>query len=108
MIRQIDVHTLAARMAAGETVYLLDVRQPWEHETAALPGSQLIPLPELPARAAEVAPPAGVPVVVYCHHGIRSQSAAALLQRCGLPEVYSLAGGIDAWSALIDPKVPRY
>jgi adenylyltransferase/sulfurtransferase len=108
MIRQIDVHTLAARLAAGEAVHLLDVRQPWEHETAALPGSQLIPLQELPARAAEVAPQTGVPVVVYCHHGIRSQSAAALLQRCGLPAVYSLAGGIDAWSVLIDPKVPRY
>jgi rhodanese-related sulfurtransferase len=49
-------------MAAGAAVHLLDVRQPWEYETAALPGSQLIPLPELPDRAAEVAPPAGVPV----------------------------------------------
>ena len=108
MVQQIAVRQLAAHIANGHAVHLLDVRQPWEHETAALPGSQLIPLNELPARAAEVAPPAGVPVVVSCHHGIRSQPAAALLQRRGLHEVYSLAGGIDAWSALIDPTVPRY
>ncbi len=108
MVREIDVHTLAARLASGEAVCLLDVRQPWEHETAALPGSVLVPLDQLPARAAEVAPPAGVPVVVYCHHGIRSRSAAALLERRGLPDVCSLAGGIDAWSVHIDPQVPRY
>ncbi len=108
MVREIDAPDLAARLAAGETVYLLDVRQPWEHETAALPGSRLLPLDQLPVRAGEVVPPPGVPVVVYCHHGIRSRSAAALLERRGLSEVYSLAGGIDAWSVQVDPKVPRY
>ncbi len=108
MVRQIDVRALADRLAAGAPVYLLDVRQPWEHQLAALPGSKLIPLNELATRAAEVSAPAGCPVVVYCHHGIRSQSGAALLERLGLAEVASLAGGIDAWSIEIDPLVPRY
>jgi rhodanese-related sulfurtransferase len=108
VVREIDVRELADRLKAREPVYLLDVRLPWEHETAALPGSRLIPLRELPARAAEVRPPEGALVVVYCHHGIRSLSGAALLERLGLPDVVSLAGGIDAWSRYVDSGVPRY
>jgi adenylyltransferase/sulfurtransferase len=108
LVRQIDVRQLAAKLQAQEPVYLLDVRQPWEHETAALPGSTLIPLGELPRRAAEVQPPPGALLVVYCHHGVRSLSAAVLLERLGFRDVVSLAGGIEAWSGLIDPKVPRY
>jgi rhodanese-related sulfurtransferase len=108
MVPQISVRELAAKIANGHTVYLLDVRQLWEHETAALPGSVLIPLEELPHRTAEIQPPPGTAVVVYCHHGIRSRSAAALLQRLGHTAVASLAGGIDAWSCEVDPSVPRY
>jgi rhodanese-related sulfurtransferase len=108
LVKQIHVRDLAEKMAAGQPIYLLDVRQPWEHETAALPGSVLIPLHELPARAEEVQPPAGALVVVYCHHGIRSLSGAAILERMGVAEPHSLAGGIDAWSVQVDPRVPRY
>src|SRR5215472_13369327 len=108
MVRQISVQQLAAKLAAGEAVCLVDVRQPWEHETAALPGSLLVPLDQLTLRAEDIRPAKGVPVVVYCHHGIRSQSAAVLLEHLGFPDVVSLTGGIDAWSLLIDPKVPRY
>ena len=107
-MRQIDVRQLAAKLQANEAVYLLDVRQPWEHETAALPGSTLIPLGELPRRAAEIQPPPGALLVVYCHHGVRSLSGAAILEANGIPEAYSLAGGIEAWSLLVDPSVPRY
>ena len=100
---------MKAKLDAGEPVYLLDVRQPEEYGICRLPDSQLIPLGELPQRAREVEPPAGATVVVYCHHGIRSLSGAAILQRAaGLENVYSMAGGIEAWSARIDPSVPRY
>jgi rhodanese-related sulfurtransferase len=96
-------------MAAGKPVLLIDVRRPWEHERAALPGSVLIPLDELTERADEIeAPPPGTLVVAYCHHGVRSLSASVLLDRLGLPGVASLRGGIDAWSREIDPTVPRY
>jgi len=108
VVRQIGAQELAAKLQKGETVYLLDVRQPWEHETAALAGSVLVPLPQLLARAKEVQPPDGALVVVYCHHGIRSLSGAALLARLGFTNVASLAGGIDSWSVEIDPAVPRY
>jgi rhodanese-related sulfurtransferase len=108
MPRQIHPEAVAKALAAGEPVYLLDVREPWEHEHAQLPNSTLIPLGELPQRLDEVDPPAGARLVVYCHHGIRSLSGAAILEANGFPEAYSLAGGIEAWSTLIDPKVPRY
>jgi adenylyltransferase/sulfurtransferase len=108
MILEMDVQTLGAKLKVGEQVYLLDVRQPWEHEIGALPGSRLIPLDQLVARASEFQPPQGFTVVVYCHHGVRSRSAASLLMRLGHASVYSLADGIDAWSVLVDPKVPRY
>ncbi len=99
---------MKAKLDAGEPVYLLDVRQPEEHTFCRLAGSHLIPLGELMYRAGEVEPPEGAAVVVYCHHGVRSLSGAAILQRLGHEHVYSLAGGIDAWSQLIDPAVPRY
>jgi adenylyltransferase/sulfurtransferase len=108
VVRQINVRDLAARIAENESVFLVDVRQPWEHETAALPNSLLVPLNELVGRMDEVRPPQDALVVVYCHHGIRSLSGAALLENAGFKNVASLAGGIDAWSTLIDPKLPRY
>src|SRR5947207_11118212 len=108
MIRELNVQELAQKLASDEPVHLLDVRQPWEHEIAALPGSQLVPLAELPARIAEIAPAPRALLVVYCHHGIRSLHAAGFLERAGFPAVASLAGGIDAWALHVDGKVPRY
>lgn len=108
MVRQISVEELRRKLDAGEPVYLVDVRQPWEHDAAALPGSVLVPLPELPERLEELKPPEGALVVAYCHHGVRSLSAAAILESAGFPDVASLAGGIDAWSLRVDPRIPRY
>ncbi len=105
---QITVAELASKLAAGEPVYLLDVREPVEHAFCCLAGDTLIPLGELVARVEEVQPPEGVPVVAYCHHGVRSLRAVAFLRNVGYTDAVSLAGGIDAWSRLIDPAVPRY
>jgi rhodanese-related sulfurtransferase len=107
MIQQIQPHELKARLDAGEPVYLVDVRNYDEYAYCRLDGSLLIPLPELPARASEVEPPGDALVVVYCHHGVRSLSGAAILAQVGHTAA-SLAGGIDAWSRLVDPGVPRY
>ena len=104
---EISPQELAARLQRKEPVLLLDVRQEWEHQTARLPGDVLIPLPELPARLDEVQPAPGQLVVAYCHHGVRSLSAAAILRNAGI-EAVSLAGGIDLWSRAVDPGVPRY
>jgi rhodanese-related sulfurtransferase len=108
VVREMSVRQLQDKLTAGEPVYLIDVRQAWEHEFAALPDSCLIPLDQLLLRVAEVRPPEGTPIIVYCHHGIRSRTGAAVLERHGWSEVYSLAGGIDAWSLRVDPGVPRY
>lgn len=107
-VPEISCEELAARLSSpqGRPV-LLDVRHPEEHALAALPGSILIPLHELEERADEVDALAGREVVVYCHHGVRSLSGAALLRERGV-EAKSLAGGIDRWSRVVDPKVPRY
>lgn len=95
-------------LANGHSLTLLDVRQPWEHELAALPGSLLIPLPELPKRMHELAHANQDCCVVYCHHGVRSWQAARILEANGWSGVYSLTGGIDAWSMQVDPLMPRY
>jgi rhodanese-related sulfurtransferase len=108
MVQQISARNLATRLANDHAVFLLDVRQNWEHEIAAIAGSRLIPLSELAARATELQPPPGTLVVVYCHHGIRSLSGGAILQRLGFANIASLTGGIDAWSCEVDPTVPRY
>ncbi len=47
-------------------------------------------------------------IVVYCHHGVRSLEVTLALRRAGFDDVRSLAGGIDAWSRMIDAAVPRY
>ena len=108
MVQQIHPEQVSAKLQKGEPVFFLDVRQPWENEFCRIPESTLIPLPELPSRVGEIEVPAGATIVVYCHHGVRSLSGASILQQAGIANVASLAGGIEAWSVLVDPKVPRY
>jgi rhodanese-related sulfurtransferase len=104
---EITPQQLAEKLRRGEGIFLLDVRHEWEHQLARLPDQAVIPLHELPARLDEVGAP-GVPIVCYCHHGVRSLSAAAILRQAGYEGALSLAGGIDLWSRVIDPSVPRY
>ncbi|MFO0797920.1 MAG: rhodanese-like domain-containing protein [Gemmataceae bacterium] len=106
LIPQLTVAELKRMQDAGEPVYLVDVRNPDEYAYCRLPGSVLIPLPELAARVDEVEP-GEARVVVLCHHGVRSLRGAAVLRAAG-HDAASLAGGIDAWSRLVDPAVPRY
>src|SRR5262249_25111550 len=93
----------------GREVLLLDVRQLKEWNVARIEGAQLIPMNELPARAAaELGDAKNKRVVVICHHGVRSLRATAFLRQMGFTDVHSLAGGIEAWSLIVDPSVPRY
>jgi rhodanese-related sulfurtransferase len=108
MAQEIIPRELAVQIENGQPIRLLDVRQLWENQLAKLPDSLFIPLNELPARAAEIPSEPATLIVVYCHHGVRSLSAAEYLQRLGHFNVRSLAGGIDAWSCEVDPTVPRY
>lgn len=108
-VPEITPEALAALLAgpAESRPALLDVRYPNENAWVALPGSVLIPLPELEERAEELEPLRGRPVVVYCHHGVRSLHGAAYLLSLGL-EAVSLQGGIDLYALTVDPKLPRY
>jgi rhodanese-related sulfurtransferase len=86
---------------------LLDIREPWEHQTASIANSVLMPMGDIPSRAhAELDPDA--PIVVMCHHGARSLNVALWLREQGFTHVQSLSGGIDAWSRTVDPEVPLY
>jgi adenylyltransferase/sulfurtransferase len=91
-----------------EDLLVLDCRLPREWNAAHIDGATLIPLQELDARAAEIAPWKDRRIVVHCHHGMRSLNATAILRKKGFTNVHSMAGGIDAWSLIVDPSIPRY
>jgi molybdopterin/thiamine biosynthesis adenylyltransferase/rhodanese-related sulfurtransferase len=97
---------LSVRLARGEALYLLDVREPWEVDVAVIEGSNAIPMSNVPARVAEI--PRDREVVVICHHGMRSAMVADYLRSAGVPQVLNLTGGIDRWSVEVDPSVARY
>lgn len=89
---------------------VLDVREPWEVQTASVAPRDFdllaIPMNELPARLSEL--PADRPIACLCHHGIRSQRVALFLAHQGYTDVANIAGGIEAWSRERDPGVPGY
>ena len=92
--------------ATGDDVVLLDVREHDELALAAVDGALHIPMREIPARIADL--DSGKPLVVMCHSGGRSRRVAEFLQQNGFSSVFNLKGGIEAWSAQIDSRVPRY
>ena len=104
---EVSCQDLKSRLEAGESIRLVDCREPWEHERVRLVGSQLIPVSDTPARLNDYCDAEG-PTVIYCHHGIRSLHVVKWLREHGMEDVQSLSGGIDAWSQLIDPGLPRY
>jgi len=102
-----DFAKLLKVVAPKEKPILLDVREPWEYETAHIENSKLMPMGEVPARANNELDP-DAHIVVMCHHGARSLSVTAWLREQGFERAQSLAGGIEQWSREIDPAVPRY
>ena len=104
---EISAHAFAEQRLQPNAPLLLDVREPWEYQTAHLPNSLLMPMGEIAARAHQELDP-DAPIVVLCHHGARSLNVTMWLRNHGFEHVQSLAGGIDGWSRTIDPNVPRY
>ncbi|MDA0255078.1 MAG: rhodanese-like domain-containing protein [Planctomycetota bacterium] len=105
---EIDVEAVAALQRAGEVFLLLDCREPDEHAIARIEGGMLIPMRLIPERLSELEPHRESRVVVHCHHGVRSLRVARFLRERGFQRAQSMSGGIEAWSVLIDPSVPRY
>ena len=105
---ELDPADAAAWLATDKAPMVIDCREHSEHALCHLPRNLLIPLAAIPARAPSVIGGSNQPVIVYCHHGIRSLKATRWLRSHGFGNVFSLRGGIDAWSLRIDPSVPRY
>ncbi len=104
--RQWTPRELEQRLAQGEDMMLVDVREPHEWRIARLPGATLVPLGTLPARVQEL--DRDRTLVLYCHHGQRSMQALQFLEQAGFTRLKNLRGGIDAWSREVDPATPRY
>lgn len=100
---------LEKRLQQHEQWLLLDVRQPEEYAICNLShkgSTVLAPLNSLPAHQQQLPP--DTPILVYCHHGIRSQHAIHYLQQQGFTKLYNLSGGIHAWAEEVEPKMERY
>ena len=104
-IPQITVQELKQRRDAGEDLFVLDVREPYEYQIANI-GGTLIPQNEVPQRLAEI--DRNREIVVQCRSGGRSQRVAEFLAQQGYPNVKNLAGGILAWADAIDPTITKY
>ena len=104
-VAQISPKEYKQQVDAGKDYFLLDVREPHEFQIANLNG-YLIPLGDLEKRVNEIDP--NREIVVHCKSGARSQRAAEFLKKAGFNKVQNLAGGINAWSDQVDPKVAKY
>jgi rhodanese-related sulfurtransferase len=103
---QISAKEVNERLARGEKLMLVDVREQWEYDLCRIAGAKLIPLGTLPANLNTL--PDADEVICYCHHGLRSLDAAVWLRQQGIESAKSMAGGIERWSVEVDPLVPRY
>jgi rhodanese-related sulfurtransferase len=103
---EITPRDVAAQIKAGTPFFFVDVREPWEYNTARIDGSVLIPLREIPANLERLR--GAGEIVFFCHRGMRSLDAAAWVRSQGIVSARSMSGGIEQWSTEIDPQVPRY
>jgi rhodanese-related sulfurtransferase len=109
--RRARVGTIAPRelselLNTGESVIVIDVREPFEWNIGRIPTARLMPLDTIPEAAHQL--DRDDDIIVYCHHGSRSDAAAHDLVDAGFRRVRNLVGGIDRWSREVDPRVPRY
>jgi rhodanese-related sulfurtransferase len=104
---EISCEEVKTKLDRREGFTLLDVREPWEFETARLEGAKLVPMGDVPSRAHQELDPEDH-IVVICHHGVRSMNVTAWLRQQGFEKAQSMRGGIDAWARFIDRTVPTY
>jgi rhodanese-related sulfurtransferase len=104
---EITPEEVKAKLDQGLTFTLLDVREPWEFETAKIPTAKLMPMGDVPSRAHQELDLEDE-IVVVCHHGVRSMNVTVWLRQQGFEKAQSMRGGIDAWSRAIDAAVPKY
>lgn len=116
MIDQLSPVEFAAWRGAGapNTAIVLDVREPWELQTASVKADGFvllhIPMQSIPGRLADFKQThrADQPIACLCHHGLRSMQVASYLAQHGFTAVVNLQGGIAAWAEQLDPSIAQY
>ena len=106
VLQHITPSELAERLRRGDALDLIDVREPYEWRIARIEGARLVPLSQVAAAVGDL--PKDREIVVYCHHGQRSQTAGQYFVSQGFERVWNLTGGIARWSAEVDPSVRTY
>ncbi len=110
-LADMDVATLAVKLADGSSdLQLIDVREPWEVDTAAIAGFSNLPLSQFADWASQIHQrfERDAETIVMCHHGMRSAQMCQWLRSQGFTQVKNLVGGIDAYAVSVDPSIPRY
>ena len=103
---QVDARNLDRIRRSNQSLTILDVREPWEVAICAIAGSINVPLSSLPQNLSRL--PAEGPLVVVCHHGMRSMQAVVWLRQNGFENATNLQGGIDAWARQVDTSMATY
>lgn len=103
---QIEPETLAAWRAESVAHALIDVREPWETELCRIDGSLDLPMGEIQDSLDAI--PNDRPVVVLCHHGMRSMQVVGWLRGQGWDNATNLRGGIEMWAERVEPDMRRY
>ena len=106
---EITPRELKRQLDSGESIAIIDVREPFEAEICRIGNSEPIPMIAIPqALPALAEKAASAKLVMVCHHGVRSMQVVRWLRGRRIAACQSLRGGIDAWSIEIDPQIPRY
>lgn len=106
MNKEISAAEAAKLREKDANVVFLDVREHSELEICRIDGAVHIPMGEIPERADKL--PKERPVVVVCHHGMRSAQVQRYLLARGFAEAINLVGGIHAWAIDVEPEMARY
>lgn len=106
MNKEINVSQAVKLRETNSEVIFLDVREPSELAICRIEGALHIPMAEIPERADSL--PKEAPIVLLCHHGMRSAHVQQYLETKGYENLMNLRGGIHAWALEVDPKMPRY
>jgi|SRR5579872_5110109 len=104
---EISPQEVKRQMDARQPMRLIDVREPFEVQQARIDGAEVIPMRSVPKALPQLEDEEN-PIVIFCHHGMRSLQVVGWLREQGVENCTSMAGGIDRWSLEIDPTVPRY
>jgi adenylyltransferase/sulfurtransferase len=105
-VRALSASELDEKITSGEDWKLIDVREPYEFDICRLPLSTLIPMSRIAGQLDRI--PRDKPVVLYCHHGMRSAQVIRYLQQQGFSNLYNLSGGIESWALEVDDEMERY